>query len=277
MQQTEYKIERKTIKSMDGTIISYKVIGKGPGLVIIHGAFRGSQHYIKLAKHLSNSYKVYILDRRGRNYSGPKGNQYSIQKECEDIFSLLKQHEIQFVFGHSFGAIIALHTALQYPFKKIAVYEPPLSLSHSYLNSWLPQFEHELGQSDYISASVTLLKGLKMGGLMGKLPKPILKVIFRSFATGPDWEENAQLLLTVPEEIRAFVQMDSGIEIYRSITTPTMVISGTKSPEYLQTSARELESTLPNKQSVSLPKLDHNAPDEKAPDKVAQTLKQFFV
>ena len=37
------------VKSADGTVISYKVIGKGPGLVIVHGGFRASQHYIKLA------------------------------------------------------------------------------------------------------------------------------------------------------------------------------------------------------------------------------------
>ncbi len=34
------------VTSVDGTTIGYRQIGSGPGLVIIHGGARASQHYL---------------------------------------------------------------------------------------------------------------------------------------------------------------------------------------------------------------------------------------
>src|SRR6476660_1081256 len=100
-----------TIQSVDGTTISYTVTGKGPGLLIIHGAFRASEHYQKLANALSGKYTVYVMNRRGRNQSGAKGEGYSMQKECEDAITILNAHNISFLFGHSFGALVSLNIA----------------------------------------------------------------------------------------------------------------------------------------------------------------------
>lgn len=277
MNQVNSEIKKDFVNSKDGTIISYQVIGEGPGVVILHGAFRASQHYLRLASNLSDVFTVYIMDRRGRNESGPKGSEYSVQKECEDVIALLQKHDITYLFGHSYGGLISLNTALQHPLKKLAVYEPPTSANAFHPATWFPRFEQELKQQDYISASVTFLKGLQMGGVIGKMPKPVLKILFRAMARGPEWEENIPLLLTVPDEIRAVMNFDSSIEKYKQISAPTMIMTGTKSPEYLLTNARELESILPNTQSVSLAGLDHNAPDERAPEKIGQLLKDFFL
>lgn len=274
MEQINSAMKEDFVKSTDGTVISYKVIGKGPGLVIVHGSFRASQHYMRLATYLSDAFTVYIVDRRGRNKSGQKGNKYSIQKECEDVIALLQKHNISFVFGHSYGGLISLNVALQYPLTKLAVYEPAMV---SYIpTSWMPKFEQELKQNNYISAFVTFFKGMRMGGVMGKIPKPILKILFRLMAKGPDWQENIKLLLTLPEEVHAGMIFDLGFDRYKQISALTLVITGTKSPDYLIKGAHELESNLPFKQSVSLEGLDHNAPDENAPEKIAQILNNFF-
>lgn len=275
MQQTNSNVKKDSVKSMDGTVIGYKVTGEGPGLVIVHGSFRASQHYMRLAGYLSDAYTVYILDRRGRNESGVKGSGYSVQKECEDVIAILHKHKASFVLGHSYGGLIALNVALQYPITKLAVYEPAI-VSHIPM-SWMPKFEQELKENDYISASITFLKGMRMGGTMGKMPKTFLKILFRAMAKGADWKENVQLLRTLPEELHAGLLFDSNIERYKHISIPTLVMSGTKSPGYLIAAARELESILPNKQSLPLVGLDHSAPDEKAPEKIAQILKGFFV
>lgn len=61
------KLKNRIIESKDGTKISYQAIGEGPGLLIIHGAFRASQHYQQLAQSLSRDYTVYIVDRFDRD------------------------------------------------------------------------------------------------------------------------------------------------------------------------------------------------------------------
>ncbi|MBB6670387.1 alpha/beta fold hydrolase [Cohnella nanjingensis] len=71
--------------SKDGTTIGYRQLGQGPGLVIVHGSMQAAQNFMGLAAALSNEFTVYIPDRRGRGLSGPMGEHYSIQKECEDI------------------------------------------------------------------------------------------------------------------------------------------------------------------------------------------------
>ena len=78
-------------------------MGCGPGLVILHGGMRASQHYLRLAEALAQAFSVYIPDRRGRGLSGPPGEDYSIQKELEDLQALLHKTNAQMLFGHSAG------------------------------------------------------------------------------------------------------------------------------------------------------------------------------
>lgn len=99
----------------------------------------------KDAKHLAHDFTVSIMDRRGRNLSGPKGENYNFQKEIDDIHSILKQHDIQLLFGHSFGAFSSLNAAIDYPLKKLAVYEPPMITNLP--TDWMPQFEKEIKQN----------------------------------------------------------------------------------------------------------------------------------
>ncbi|MEH7073880.1 alpha/beta fold hydrolase [Neobacillus drentensis] len=267
-------IKNGTVVSTDGTNISYKYFGQGAGLLIVHGGFRASQHYLDLAKHLANDFTVYIMDRRGRNQSGPKGEDYHFQKEIDDIHSILRQHDIQLLFGHSFGALSSLNAASDYPLIKLAVYEPPL---YPYFpTDWLPQFEREIDKKDFIGASVTFLKGMQMGGFIGKLPKPLLKIFFKMMAKGDEWEENIPLLETLPEEFRVVMDWDSGFERYKNIKIPTLIIYGTKTTDYLISSAKEFAKLIPNHQLLAIDGLVHNAPDEQAPEQIALELKSFF-
>jgi pimeloyl-ACP methyl ester carboxylesterase len=263
-----------SVISKDGTTISYKYLGEGPGLLIVHGGFRASQHYMALARNLASNYTVYVMDRRGRNASGPKGKDYSIQKELDDIHAILKQHDIALLFGHSFGAFASLNAAMDYPLQKLAVYEPPVP---SYLPiDWLPQFEKELQQGDHVAGSVTFLKGMRMGGWVGKLPKPLLKMMFKMMAKGAEWEENVKLIETVPIEIHVAMEWNFEFEKLQTIKAPTLIMYGTKTTDYLIKSAKDIAQFIPNHRLTAIEGLAHNAPDDEAPYQIAQRLKAFF-
>jgi hypothetical protein len=57
----------------------------------------------------------------------------------------------------------------------------------------------------------------------------------------------------------------------------TLLLGGEKSPAYLTGVLPQLTSILPNADYAILPDLDHNAPDENAPDTVAQQIRLQLV
>ena len=52
--------------SRDGTIIGYRQLGRGPGVIAVHGGMQAAQNLMKLAGALADSFTVYLPDRRGR-------------------------------------------------------------------------------------------------------------------------------------------------------------------------------------------------------------------
>ena len=262
-----------TIQSSDGTTIGYSVQGNGPGLLIIHGAFRASEHYQRLAEALCGDFTVYVMNRRGRNESGPLDD-YSMQKAAEDAIAILEKHDIPFLFGHSFGAVAALHVASLYRLEKLCVYEPPL-LSRMDLR-WYPRFKSLLDQNDFISASVVFIKGMKMGGIMNAIPNFILKALFRKMAHGEEWDANCKLLKTVPADFSAAMKEPATFDSFEAIHTPTLILGGTKTPNYLKEAIEELAGKLRNSKTVMLKGLNHNAPDEGDPVAVAAEILKFL-
>src|SRR5689334_10548076 len=77
------------VTSKDGTTIGYRQLGSGPGVVLLHGSMSSSHNHMQLAELLTNSFTVYIPDRRGRGLSGQYGKNYSIQDDVDDLDALL--------------------------------------------------------------------------------------------------------------------------------------------------------------------------------------------
>jgi pimeloyl-ACP methyl ester carboxylesterase len=159
-----------SVVSRDGTTIGYRQFGDGPGIVAVHGAAQAAQNFTKLAEALSDSFTVYAVDRRGRGRSGPPGESYGLQTECEDLDALLSSTGSHNVFGLSSGAIISLQAALTLPsIRKVALYEPPLSINHSTPIEWVNRYDHEVAAGKLGSAMVTAIRGTQTGPLFFRL------------------------------------------------------------------------------------------------------------
>ena len=116
-----------SVVSRDGTTIGYRQLGRGPGLVVLHGAMESSQSHLQLAQALADGFTVYLPDRRGRGMSGPYGKGHAVKNDVEDMEALLTKTAAHYVFGVSSGAIIWLQAALTLSaIHKAAIFEPPL-------------------------------------------------------------------------------------------------------------------------------------------------------
>ncbi|MDQ1551219.1 MAG: hypothetical protein QOD50_641 [Actinomycetota bacterium] len=266
-----------TVTSVDGTEISYRSTGDGPGLVIVPGNNRRAYHYDPLARLLAESFSVHTLDRRGRGDSGPQGDDYSADAEADDVAAVLDATGSDSVFGHSYGGLISFRLALRRDLVRLAVYEPGVSLDGGFDLSWLPQFDRLVDRGLRVAA-MTLF--LRRSGIVpiGNPPG----FVFRLLATallygGKEGAETRRLMPTTPRELGEIARLDSDGSEYAAIRTTTLLLAGTRTNPYLTRAVGELASILPNATSEILDGLDHNAPDLSAVATIAGRLHPFFV
>lgn len=264
--------------SADGTVIGYHQVGSGPGLVVLHGGMRAGHHYMRLANGLASSFTVYLPDRRGRGLSGPRGADYSIEKEMDDIRAVLQKTGASILFGHSAGGFFALEAALRFPVQKLTLYEPAVSIHGSLPFGWLPAFQQALAKKDYALAMIQVIRGLQLSSI-GRLPDWMLLPFARLMLRDKDGQELPALLPTLSWEAQEFQRLEKlGLtyERYANISAETLFIDGTSSPAYLRNAAQVLSTTLPRARLIELAGLDHNAPDQNAPEQVSAVLAQFL-
>jgi pimeloyl-ACP methyl ester carboxylesterase len=273
-----------SITSVDGTTIGYRQIGSGPGLLLLPAGMQASQHYIRLARALADTLTVYVVDRRGRGLSGPHGGHYGMTKECEDVDALLTKTGAHFVFGHSSSGLIALQAALTLPsIRKIAIYEPPLSLHGSISTSWIPRFDREIAQGKLASALITFVKADHLSRLPRWLLLPLLKWYLQR-------EKKTLLPNDIPMEALIPTQrfdgllvkeMDGRLETFALLRADVLLLGGAKSPAFLREVLDALNRTLPQVKWIEYPDLDHSAPNpsrpnQKGPERIADDLRAFF-
>ena len=158
---------KSSVTSEDGTVIGYRQMGSGPGLILMHGDIGASQHFMGLANELSDLFTVYIPDRRGRGLSGPFGDNYGLHKEVEDMGALLNKTGAHFLFGASSGALIILQSSLTLSnIQKIALYEPLVYVNKYEMdkfNKINQRVDHEIDEGKLTSAMVTGLEVITKG------------------------------------------------------------------------------------------------------------------
>ncbi len=281
-----------SVTSTDGTAIGYRQYGHGPGIVLVQGAMGSAQNFIQLAEQLSDAFTVYVPDRRGRGLSGPYGEDYSIQKEVEDVDALLTKTGTHSVFGLSSGGIISLQAALILPaIHKVAIYEPLLFMNGAAPTAFLTRFDKEIAQGRVAAALVTGMKGAQLGPpIFNVMPRFLLELLTNMMMKGE--EKNAKddditfrmLAPTLHYDGQLGIEMSGKLESFRVLRTRVLLLGGSKSPAYLKVALDALEKVLPHVTRVEFPGLGHAAawnydkqrnPDGK-PEQVAQALRQFF-
>jgi len=270
------------VTSNDGTKVHYRILGSGEGLILVHGGMRSAQSFLKLAHFLSDSFTVYIPDRRGRGLSGDYGYNYSIQCEIEDLQALMKKTGTDYIFGLSAGALITLKTTLETAsVKRAALYEPALSLNNSVPTNWLQQYERELNNRKPAKAIVTAMKGLRIEPVLNKIPRfvlvPLLSIVMKIQGdTKADNVTMRSLAPTLLNDMKNIKELNNSLQEYKNLETPILLMGGGKSPSYLKEALIEIDNVLPNTKLQMFPMLNHGSPEEDGAELVSIELKKFF-
>ena len=277
-----------SVTSQDGTTISYRQLGYGPGVVLLHGAMESAQSHMQLAEALADTFTVYVPDRRGRGLSGPYGKDYSIQEDVEDMDALLTKTGAHNVFGVSSGAIIWLQAALTLPaIHKAAIFEPPLSINGSASTAFLTRYDKEMAQGKVASALVTGMKGAQMGPpIFNVIPRWLLDLLTNIAMKSEDKKAKSDdvtmrmLAPTLHYDFQLVIETKGALESFKAIRAEVLLLGGGKSPAYLKVALDVLEKVFPHAKRIEFPGLNHGASGNTdrggQPERVAQELRRFF-
>ncbi|MFF4197797.1 alpha/beta fold hydrolase [Nonomuraea sp. NPDC001831] len=260
------------INSADGTPIAYERAGQGPAVILVDGAlsFRGSSINGGLAEALAPDFTVYTYDRRGRGESGDTGP-YAIEREVEDLAALVKEAGGPVrLYGTSSGAALAL-AAVQngLPVERLALYEPPFVVD----GTRAPVKDDYPRRLAALVAAGRRAEAVRMFMREG-VGLPAVVVAMMRFM--PAWARLKAVAHTLPYDTALVFPYQRGLPYpegaWASVTVPTLVADGGKSPAWMRNSVAAL--------AKALPAADHRTLDGQThivkPEALAPVLREFF-
>jgi pimeloyl-ACP methyl ester carboxylesterase len=267
--------------SRDRTAISYETLGAGEGLLVLGGAWRTARDYLSFARALASSFAVHLVDRRGRGGSGPQGENYSIERELEDLFAIQAQTEATIVFGHSYGGLVALEAARRsMVFSDVVVYEPGVPVAGSIPLSWITCYRALLAAGDRRGAFAAMVRGA--GGAppaLERMPLWYVKLVLRLFIKEGEWRRIDPLLeagLAEHEQVAALDEPTA--DRYAAVAARVILLGGGKSRQQFTTTLfDQLSATIRHCTTEVIAGLDHLAPHDKAPDLVADRARHHLL
>ncbi len=268
-----------TVLSKDGTKLAYSSIGDGPAVIELPGVLSMASDYDNFARALSQRFTVHNIERRGQGKSGSQGDDYNITKECEDVLAVQQNTGARLLVGHSYGGLIALEVARDSRvFRKIAVYEPGVSIDGSMPVHWMAGYKKKLAERRTLDALVEFTLADAPAQLT-KLPPWIMKLLLRmSFIRFP---EARQMLNLVQENLREWqeiARLDSSYENYQQIAAGVLLMYGGRSDSLaVDLVVKRLPSVIPSFETKEFPHLDHFGIERTAPQEVAKVIGDYFL
>ncbi len=253
------------VTSSDGTRIAYERTGSGTPLVLLHGTSVERFSFRFLEPLLSERFTLCAVDRRGRGESGDSANGYAIEQEFADIASLVGSlEEPADLFGHSFGATVALGAAaIARNLRRLVLYEPAPGVPQE-----TPEF---LARLDALLAEDQREQLLSLFLTEAGLDPDALEQLRAS----PVWAGRVAAAHTIPRELRAEARYQPDPEAFSSRSIPVLLLLGSESPEWAKTGSEVVQSVLPNSRVAMLEGEGHIA-ILTAPDLVADEVARFL-
>jgi hypothetical protein len=276
--------------STDGTPIEYFSTGTGPGIVIVHGTMQSAASQSELAGLLSGSFTAHLVNRRGRGRSGayPAPGAYDPVIEVDDIEAVVRATGAVAALGISSGSVIVADLGLRNPHVAVALFEPALVADGSLdLDGFLAQFEPEVARGDVPAYMVTALLATQMGpGFLRYFPRRMLESSTRKMLAkdaGPlpvGGATMAELAADVPFDMAIVARHADRIDEYGALSGRVLLLTATKSPEYLRHAVARLAGLLPGAEVATIERAGHSATQNRKeggrPGDVASALRDWL-
>ncbi|MRH88430.1 alpha/beta fold hydrolase [Nocardia sp. SYP-A9097] len=273
----EFEHSADSVLSADGTRIAYLTVGQGPPVLVVPGALSVASGFARFAAALGKDFTVHTMERRGRGASGPQGSEYRITEDCADIRALQRKTGAALIVGHSYGGLIALEAARTNPdIRKLALYEPGVSIAGSVPSDWMRPYEKYLDQGKPFDAFIEFVRAMGPEG-MQKVPRWMFRRMMPMFMDAPERDMVVSQLAENLREHREIIRLDDTYPNYAGITAQVLLMDGDKDRQHrTDPDHTQLAKTLPHCERHTVPGLDHFGIDKQAPELVAGIIGEFF-
>jgi len=255
------------IISRDGTPIAFYRSGIGSPLVLVHGTGAADPTAWPAFPVLEKRFSVITIDRRGRGQSGDD-SAYTIEREFEDIAAVVEAiGESVDLLGHSFGGLLALEAAmLTQSVRKLVLYEGILLPAEMVPEAAIERLQALLDAGDLEGVLTTHYRDNA-----GLSPDQI-----EQMKSSLSWPARLASAHTVPREQRALRSYRFDPDHFRDMQTPTLLLLGGDSPQFVKDATERIDRELRNSQVVILPGQQHVAMYT-APELFVNELVRFLV
>ncbi len=235
------KRELETVTSSDGTEIAYERTGSGPPIVLVHGAVsdRTIWELGDVRSSVADRRTVYAMDRRGHGGSEVT-EPYALEQGVDDVIAVVEAvDEPVALLGHSSGGLYALEAAARTDgVERLLLYEPAVAVTDDALDVE-SEFEAMMGLLEDGREEEALVLFLEDIARISSAEIDALR-------SEPTWEEQVELIHTVPQGLDAVSAYEFDPGRYADLEAPTLLLTGSESAEWFGDGIDALEAALPN-------------------------------
>jgi len=269
--------------ALDGDQVAYRIAGKGPLLLLVHGMAGSSVTWRYVMPTLAERFTVLAPDLLGQGESDRPRSGYSVGAHADTLRDLLDalEHKRATVVGQSLGGGVAMQLADQFPERcerLVLVDSGGLGREVTrYLRMLtLPGFEYVFPLfctprlRDAGNAIATWL------GRAGVRSTPAREEIWRSYASLADARSRRAFFRSLRDGIDVGGQAVSALgRLYRASQLPTLIVWGAKDPFIPVSHAIAAHAAIPGSRLEIFEGVGHY-PHCEAPERFVEVLIDFI-
>jgi pimeloyl-ACP methyl ester carboxylesterase len=249
-----------SILQVSGSNVEYREFGLGEPVVLLHSSASSGDQWRELVQRLGTRYHVIVPDLYG--YGGtaqwPGQGPFHLEREAEIVLAMLKRAAGRaHLVGHSYGGAVALHVARLHgaSLRSLSLIEP--------VAVYLLKGMDEAAFADIKNVADDVARAVSTGDYFGGFER------FVDYWNGPGaWAgvpetKRFALAARLPKVLLDFyaaLNESTRLEDFRAMTTPTLLLRGTRSPLPARRACELLAHTLPDARLETIAGAGHMAP-----------------